>query len=207
MIQELVGRFGLVELEDESNLIQMLSFCVDNPKDREGVGLYGTASPQEDIELLSLAYIARVGCGSTCPGIDFSHYLLRWILVRVDIARSDLLCDIVKASLSRLWTALEEDECAVTTTEYANHIFVNLESVTLPYYLVIAYILMNTKTRALFMVDEIESKDHIVLSHVLLDAELFDLFGRVLVLPTIHGRKAEDLFGENLTPDHYCWGF
>lgn len=67
MIQELIGRFGLVESGKETDLIQLLSFCVDNPNDREGVGLYGTVSPQEDTELLSLAYMARVGYGSTPP--------------------------------------------------------------------------------------------------------------------------------------------
>jgi hypothetical protein len=129
MIQELLGRFGLVESEDEDDLIQMLSFCVDNPNDREGVRLYGTTSPWEDSELLTVAYMVRVSCSANPPSIDFSHYLLRWILVRVRVNDSNALCGVMQASISRLWTALERDEFAVTTTEYANHIFLYAEFV------------------------------------------------------------------------------
>lgn len=129
MLQELTGRFGLVESEDEDDLIQMLSYIVDNPRDREGATLYGTVSPEEDSKLLAVAYMVRVAYSAAPPSIDLSHYLLRWILVRVNKENSNLLYGVMQASLSRLWTALEGDEDAVTTTEYANHIFVYLESV------------------------------------------------------------------------------
>ncbi|KAF8604934.1 hypothetical protein BDV93DRAFT_605804 [Ceratobasidium sp. AG-I] len=176
MLQELTGRFGLIESEDEDDLIQMLSYVVDNPQDREGARLYGTASPQEDSELLTVAYMVRVACSATPPSIDLSYYLFKWIIVRLNKTNSNLLCGVMQASLSRLWIALEDDEYAVTTTEYANHIF--------------AY------SEAIYMDDRTEEKDIVALSYVLLDTGLVELFGRVLMLPTIHGRKAEDLFGE-----------
>jgi hypothetical protein len=121
-----------VRSEDEEKLIYFVARFVNDLHNRDGDMLYGTTTPQKDNQVLGAAYMARVGCAPKLgvPDLEFSYYLFKWIIVRVGFQQFDLMCGMLRASLSRLWYALEEDDDdMIVITEYANHVFGIIEYV------------------------------------------------------------------------------